>query len=225
MQNSQGLFNYQPNTYNLFIYQKNGVKTLKKAEYRNAARSRRLIRDALLELLDEKPLEKITVTDITKRADVNRGTFYLHYNSVNEVISELQDAYIAQMDQYFEDLKIPITVDNIMIITTECMKSIYEQNQAKYMALIFHQQITFADKVCRHFQNRLLECKDIPDDEDTQKEIIVRSSLLAHGILGVFHASSSGMLDLSTDHLIRGVNNLVADLQYLQTQKRKKEAK
>lgn len=50
----------------------------------------------MLKLLDEKPLEKITVTDITNRADVNRGTFYLHYNSVNEVISELQDAYIAQ---------------------------------------------------------------------------------------------------------------------------------
>ena len=102
---------------------------MKKAEYRNAVRSRRLICDALLELLDEKPLEKITVTDITKRADVNRGTFYLHYDSVNEVISELQDAYIAHMDQYFADLEIPITVDNIMIVTAECLKYIYNHDQ------------------------------------------------------------------------------------------------
>lgn len=127
------------------------------------------------------------------------------------------------MDQYFANLQNPITVDNIMIITAECLKSIYDQNQAKYMALIFHQQISFADKVCKHFQDRLLESKDIPQDEDTQKEIIVRSSLLAHGILGAFHASSHGMLDVKMEHLICGVDNLVADMQYLQSQK--KEAK
>ena len=45
-----------------------------KKEYRSAIRSRRLIRAALLELLQEKKFEKITVTDIVKRADINRST-------------------------------------------------------------------------------------------------------------------------------------------------------
>ena len=198
---------------------------MKKAEYRNAVRSRRLICDALLELLDEKPLEKITVTDITKRADVNRGTFYLHYNSVAEVISELQDAYIAHMDQYFADLQIPITVDNIMIVTAECLKYIYNHDQQKYMALIFHQQVSFADKVCKNFELRLLESKDLPKDQKIQKEIIVRSSLVVHGILGIFHAASSGMLDLTTENLISGVDSFVSDIQYLHSQKKKESAK
>lgn len=198
-------------------------KKLGKAEYRNSIRSRRLICDALLELLDEKPLEKITVTDITKRADVNRGTFYLHYNSVNEVISELQDTYIGHMDQYFAALDTPLNIDNIMIITAECLKSIYDQNQPKYMALLFHQQLSFADKVCKCLQERLLAAKDIPQDENTQKELIVRASLLAHGVIGVFHAASTGMMDVSSDDLIRSVDNLVSDMQYLQTQKKKKK--
>ena len=198
------------------------MEKLKKAEYRNSLRSRRLICDALLELLNEKPLEKITVTDITTRADVNRGTFYLHYSSVNEVISELQDGYIAKMDQYFVNLDIPLTIDNIMIVTAECLKSIYDQNQPKYMALLFHQQLSFADKVCRSLQDRLLAAKDIPQDEDLQKELIVRASLLAHGVIGIFHASSTGMMDVSSDHLIRSVDNLVSDMHYLQTQKKNK---
>ncbi|MBO5365138.1 MAG: TetR family transcriptional regulator, partial [Peptococcaceae bacterium] len=47
--------------------------------YRNAVRSKTMIRQAFLELLQEKPYEKITVTDIAQRADLNRSTFYAHY--------------------------------------------------------------------------------------------------------------------------------------------------
>lgn len=196
-----------------------------KTEYRNAVRSRRLIGDALLELLEEKPLEKITVTDIANRADVSRGTFYLHYESVSDVISELQDNYIQQMDRYFSTLDIPFTVDNAMLITAECLKYIYRQNQAKYLSLIFHQQVSFADKVCQNFQQRLLESKDMPTDEAARKEIIVRSSLMAHGILGAFHAASAGLLDLSAEQLMAGIDHFLADMQHLQAQKGPKGGK
>ena len=40
-----------------------------KAEYRSSLRSKKLITDALVELLDEKTLDKITVTDIVKKAE------------------------------------------------------------------------------------------------------------------------------------------------------------
>ncbi len=198
---------------------------MKKAEYRNAVRSRRLICDALLELLDEKPFDKITITDITNRADVSRGTFYLHYEKVSDVISELQDAYIEQMDQYFSKLDIPLTVDNVMVITAECLKYIYDQDQARYMSLIFHQHLSFADKVCKNIQTKLLESKDIPQDPQVQKEIIVRSTVLAHGILGVFHASASGALDLTTTDLMVSIGNLVKDMQHLPIQKKRKGGK
>ena len=46
-----------------------------KNEYRNAARSKALIKTAFIELLKEKPASKITVTDIIQRANVSRGTF------------------------------------------------------------------------------------------------------------------------------------------------------
>lgn len=64
-----------------------------KAEYRSAVRSRRLINQALAELIREKPVDKITVTDIVKRADINRGTFYAHYADVPDVLEhQVEDA-------------------------------------------------------------------------------------------------------------------------------------
>lgn len=62
-----------------------------KAEYRSAVRSRKLINDALADLLQEKPLDKITVTDVVRRADINRGTFYAHYADIPDVIQHLVD--------------------------------------------------------------------------------------------------------------------------------------
>ena len=58
----------------------------RKAEYRSSSRSKLLIRNALVSLMQEKPFEKITVTDIVKRADINRGTFYAHYKDSRQVL-------------------------------------------------------------------------------------------------------------------------------------------
>lgn len=196
---------------------------MQKAEYRNSVRSRRLICDALLELLEEKPLEKITVTDIAKRADVNRGTFYRHYDSVNDVISELQDTLIEQMDQYFASLDAPLGVDNIMIVTAGCLKIVYEQNQSRYVPLLLHQQLHFADKVSKRFQARLRAAKNTPEDEDRRRELLVRANLLAHGVVGVFYAAANGTLDVPTDSVFHYVDSLVAEMQEMQSRKKEQD--
>lgn len=62
-----------------------------KAEYKSAIRSRRMIQRALVELLQEKELDKITVTDIVTRADINRGTFYAHYADISGVLDSIME--------------------------------------------------------------------------------------------------------------------------------------
>lgn len=43
---------------------------------------------AFLELLEEKDFEYITVKEICKKAGVNRSTFYLHYETISDLLSE-----------------------------------------------------------------------------------------------------------------------------------------
>lgn len=74
-----------------------------KAEYRSAIRSRRLINAALADLLMEKPLDKITVTDVVARAQINRGTFYAHFVDVPDVVNHwIQNAF-ADIRQVFTE--------------------------------------------------------------------------------------------------------------------------
>jgi AcrR family transcriptional regulator len=55
---------------------------------RRRLRTRQLLRRAMLELIREKGLEGLSVSDLTERAGVNRGTFYLHYRDVYDLLEQ-----------------------------------------------------------------------------------------------------------------------------------------
>ena len=60
---------------------------------RQVQRTRSWIFEAVMLLMDEKPYDKITVSDITKKAGVARQTFYRNYNDKDDVVFE----YIARI--------------------------------------------------------------------------------------------------------------------------------
>jgi AcrR family transcriptional regulator len=60
-------------------------------------RTRLLIREAFIELLQELEVEKITVNRIAERATINRVTFYLHYKDIPDMIDKLADEMINEI--------------------------------------------------------------------------------------------------------------------------------
>ncbi|WP_168121816.1 TetR-like C-terminal domain-containing protein [Paenibacillus sp. HB172176] len=60
-------------------------------------RTRQLIRDAFIDLLEETELEKLTVNRIAERATINRVTFYLHYKDIPDMLDRIADDIINQM--------------------------------------------------------------------------------------------------------------------------------
>lgn len=74
--------------------------TLKKTKKldRRQIRTKRRIREALMALVLEKPVEKITIKELAERADIDRKTFYLHYASIGEVLSEMQEELLEKLE-------------------------------------------------------------------------------------------------------------------------------
>ena len=48
-------------------------------EDKRIRRTKKLLRQALTRLMQQKDFQSITVTDVVREADINRGTFYAHY--------------------------------------------------------------------------------------------------------------------------------------------------
>ena len=59
-----------------------------KMKDRRITKTRKSIQNAYLNLLRQKGTEKITISDIAREADIDRKTFYLHYDSTEDIIRE-----------------------------------------------------------------------------------------------------------------------------------------
>ena len=66
-------------------------------ETRRVRMTKKLIKEAYVELLETNPDKRLSITDICKCADINRSTFYMHYEDVNQLIKEIEDDVLAQI--------------------------------------------------------------------------------------------------------------------------------
>jgi len=61
-------------------------------------RTRQLIKDALIDLLQEMELNKITVNRIAERATINRVTFYLHYDDIQDMLVKMAQEMAEEVE-------------------------------------------------------------------------------------------------------------------------------
>ena len=60
-----------------------------------------ILKQSLLICLQDKNIDKITIKELCKIANVNRGTFYLHYTTPNDLLLEIEEDFIDENMEYF----------------------------------------------------------------------------------------------------------------------------
>lgn len=95
-------------------------KTDRRIKYTKA-----LLKEALVELLKESHISKISVTALCDAADVNRSTFYAHYTDQFDLLRQVEDDVIKNLKSFLEQ-----NVDDRMPITEQNLKAILEYAKA-----------------------------------------------------------------------------------------------
>ena len=72
---------------------------------RRIARTQRALRSALIELMEERGLDGLSVNDLCARADLNRGTFYNHFHDKDDLLTSLEDEIISDLERIQEEMK------------------------------------------------------------------------------------------------------------------------
>lgn len=62
-----------------------------KTQNRSILRTQRILKDGLTELMRKKPIQKISVKELTDFVNLNRGTFYLHYKDIYDLMEQLEN--------------------------------------------------------------------------------------------------------------------------------------
>lgn len=74
-------------------------------EDKRIRRTKKLLRQALTRLMRQKDFQSITVTDVVREADINRGTFYAHYRDIYDLREKIEEEMIADFRAMIADIK------------------------------------------------------------------------------------------------------------------------
>lgn len=96
--------------------------------YRNAERTKRWIRRTFTEMMAEKrDIEKITVTELARRADISKTTFYYHYDDIYAVAEEFENELIEQLSAVLSEISrggFSVPFDTVIEVILEAVEKL-----------------------------------------------------------------------------------------------------
>lgn len=126
---------------------------------RRITKSQDAIKKALIELMSEKSFNNITIQDISDRANVNRGTIYLHYSDKFDLLDRIMEEHINNMGNFCESA----TEMDFIESTVHCMEY-FESNYLFFSTML-------ESEGAPYFRNRFLEfnIEEFKNDVDITK--------------------------------------------------------
>ena len=152
----------------------------------------RNIKEAFWKLYEEKPIEKISVKQITDLAGYNRATFYLYFSSVRDVRDQIEDDLIARRDAMLD----ASVHDGKLDITPELTALPVALSRYGKVLLGPHGDPKFVERaeesVWPYIQPILFpdtpNVEDIKDPQERRRLELLKHFYLS-GILGIFRAA------------------------------------
>lgn len=93
MNKSQQIVQFSTEVIFLSIYAEKNRKT------------KQLIQTSFMSILEKKTFDSITVGDITKTAQINRGTFYLHYTDKFDLLDQIEQQLFEDLGNHIDELQ------------------------------------------------------------------------------------------------------------------------
>lgn len=170
-----------------------------KVEYKNAIRSKKLIRSAFIELLKVKPLDKITVTNIVEKAELNRGTFYAHYADINMLIQSIEDEIADSLYKLLADTENPNPLENPLSMFLKISQYL-EQNKELIIVLMGSQSTNlFIVQLPELIAKHLISSDDIGENVRGSVSFKERCYFYAGGAVNLYMAWFRGTVSGSLE--------------------------
>ncbi len=168
---------------------------------RRIRRTQKLLKDSLIELMQEKEFKNISVKDITDRADLNRGTFYLHYSDTYHLLQQMQEDVLNDFQDmincYGHAFKggtlLPVlnpVIDYIVDNSAVCM-IMFENSASNDFLNKFHHLI--------HENGRLIIREMYPDADETIS--VCFFEFITYGLIGMLKQWINTGMTLPKDKL------------------------
>ncbi len=168
----------------------------------SSIKTRNRIKKSFAELINEKKqLDKVTVTELVKRADITRSTFYTHYDNIYEVAQDYQLQTIELLCNDDLTLHSKEDVKNYFVNIIHCLK---ENEEIYKLLLSADESLVFLERLKNIAVQKIYDAlKDIYLDKYLELHI----SFLMNGILMEMIKYFRNESAYSLDELLLNINN------------------
>ena len=116
-------------------------------EDRRVKRTKKAMTEAFAKLLLEKPLNNISVREIAEIADINRGTFYLHYRDVYDMAEHLQNEIFDKFNEIVDNHEPKNSSDYLFPLLAELFNLLSENAELAKVLISKNGDAVFVDKL------------------------------------------------------------------------------
>lgn len=178
-----------------------------KRTYRNALRSRAMIREAVVQLMQEKELDSITVVDVVRRADLSRNTFYAHYPDVYAVMEEFQDETIAKLTEVIEEAAAKGELGSPRLLLQKGAEYIDQNRDMCRLLLNSRASATFVPHFKRIMLEQVERHMDVLGIRD-RRGCLLFMGIITAGYIELFQHYLNGKGGLTSDEIVREVDRV-----------------
>ena len=153
---------------------------------RRIGKTKKLLKKTLTTLMEEKELRKITVKEITERANINRGTFYLHYQDIYDMVEKLGDEIIIKVMKII-DKSNPIGMNFLFLpVLIKIIEYFYEDNKFISALISLNGDPNFITKITNIMIEYTMETYKKEFVGHSENYIKVVTTFVVSGGIGVF---------------------------------------
>jgi len=151
-------------------------------------RSKAAIKETFLHILSKKPFEQITISEIVREANYNRGTFYANFATKDDLLDEvIQDVLKEMISQIRNPYKRVQKVNLKEMQTEDITLFLYLKENAELYKLLLsrHIQVDFRYKMAKAIEDLFIREYEYELEEGTRLDPKWLYIYRAHGIAGL----------------------------------------
>ncbi len=149
---------------------------------RRTLKTKRALKKAFIELLDQKPIDKITVAELAEKSDIGRGTFYIHYQDVYDLYDTIVSDTLSDLIQIFDTTYPPKGSDNFHDLSKQLVTYIVDRKQIFTALTTGGTDTDVLSQLNRLMAYKVLESEDITADDYLAN---TAAHFASHAMLGV----------------------------------------
>lgn len=171
-----------------------------------------MIRRAFLELLGEKPCEKITATDVIQRADINRSTFYAHYPDVRGIMDEIMTEITQMFRNMLQSVDFTVFFEDPMPILLEVIEFLRRNQEMYQMLLQSSMALEQLDQLKKVLIIQVLETPNLPVQNLGSVAVSLRVRMLLSGLIDTYRQWLAGEFSCTMEEAAEEIAAVIRSL-------------